>query len=87
MFCFLSGSVELQQRMGMHPVPLLLFPRMGLSGKEATYQCRRLGFDPWVRKIHWRKKWCPTPVFLSGKSHKQRSLLGYKKSMGWQSWT
>ena len=35
------------------------------------------GFDPWVRKIPWRRKWQPTPVFLSGKLHEQRSLAGY----------
>ena len=37
----------------------------------------RCGFDPWVRKIPWRRKWQPTPVFLSGKSHGQRNLVGY----------
>ena len=35
------------------------------------------GFDPWVRKIPWRRKWQPTPVFLPGKSHGRRSLVGY----------
>ena len=39
------------------------FPR-GLIGKESTCQCRRRGFEPWVRKIPWRRKWKPTPVFL-----------------------
>ena len=34
-------------------------------------------FDPWVRKIPWRRKWQPTPVFYPGKSHRQRSLAGY----------
>jgi len=34
------------------------------------------GFDPWVEKIPWRKKWQPTPVFLPGISHGQRSLAG-----------
>ena len=34
-------------------------------------------FDPWVEKISRRKKWQPTPVFLPGKSHGQRSLAGY----------
>ena len=34
-------------------------------------------FHPWVRKIPWRRKWQPTPVFLPGKSHRQRSLVGY----------
>ena len=48
----------------------------GLSGKEATCQLRRHGFDPWVRKIPWRKQQ-PTPVSLPGKSHEQRSLMGY----------
>ena len=34
-------------------------------------------FDPWVRKIRWRRKWQPTPVLLPGKSHGWRSLIGY----------
>ena len=34
-------------------------------------------FDPWVGKIPWRRKWQPTPVFCPGKSHGQRSLVGY----------
>ena len=38
---------------------------------------RRLGFDPWVGKILWRRAWQPTPVFLPGESHGQRSLVGY----------
>ena len=37
----------------------------------------RHGFDPWVRKIHWRGAWQPTPVFLPGEFHGQRSLAGY----------
>ena len=37
----------------------------------------RLGFSPWVRKIPWRRAWQPTPVFLPGEFHAQRSLLGY----------
>ena len=52
------------------------------NGKEpaSQCQCRRLktcGFNPWVRKIAWRRKWLLTPVFLPGKSHGQRSLVGY----------
>ena len=38
---------------------------------------RRCGFYPWVGKIPWRRAWQPTPVFLPGKSHRQRSLVGY----------
>ena len=37
----------------------------------------RHGFDPWVGKIPWRRKWQPTPVFLPGVSHSPRSLVGY----------
>ena len=37
---------------------------------------KRFGFDPWVGKIPWRRKWQPAPVFLPGKFHGQRSLAG-----------
>ena len=40
-------------------------------------QFRRPRFDPWVRKICWRKEWLPTPVFLPGKFHERRNLVGY----------
>ena len=33
--------------------------------------------DPWIGKILWRRKWQPTPVFLLGEFHEQRSLAGY----------
>ena len=39
-------------------------------------QCGRPGFDPWVRKMPWRKEQLPTAVFLPGESHGQRSLVG-----------
>ena len=38
---------------------------------------KRRGFDPWVGKIPWSEARQPTPVFLPGKSHGQRSLVGY----------
>ena len=50
---------------------------MRLSGKEPTCHCRGHRFDPWFRKILWRRKWQPMTVFLPGKSHGQRSLSGY----------
>ena len=37
----------------------------------------RCGFDPWVGKRPWERKWKPTPVFLPGEFHGQRSLVGY----------
>ena len=40
-------------------------------------QCRRPGFNPWIGKISWRRKWQPTPVFLPGKSLGWRNLVGY----------
>ena len=52
----------------------------GSRGKESACQCRRCrrqGFSPWVGKIPWRREWLPTPVFMPGEFHGQRSLLGY----------
>ena len=59
--------------------PLPRSPRSpgGTSGKEPACQCRRRkrrGFDPWVWKIPWRRKWQPPPVLLPGEFHGQRSL-------------
>ena len=39
--------------------------------------CRRRGFNPWVRKVPWRRAWQPVPVSLPGESHGQRSMEGY----------
>ena len=53
----------------------------GTSGKEPACQCRRRKRrepDPArVRKIPWRSAWQPTPIFLPGESHGQRSLADY----------
>ena len=49
------------------------------SGKESACLCRRpkrSGFDPWVGKIPWSRKWQPTPLFLPGTFHGQRNLAG-----------
>ena len=51
--------------------------------KKICLQCGRPRFDHWIRKTHWRREWQPTPVFLPGEFHGQRSLAGYK-SMGSQ---
>ena len=48
-----------------------------LSDKESSCPCRRCQFDPWVGTIPRRRKWQPTPVFLPGESHGQKSLAGY----------
>ena len=50
---------------------------LGLRRLSVCLHCRRPGFDPWVGKIPWRRKWHPTPVLLPGKSHGWKSLVGY----------
>ena len=47
-----------------------------VKNPPAVQENRRCGFDPWVRKIPWRRKWQPSLVFFPGKSHVQRSLAG-----------
>ena len=48
------------------------------SGKESASNAgdARGGFDPWVKKIPWSRKWQLFPVFLSGKFQGQRRLVG-----------
>ena len=63
---------------GIRPDPFFF---LGFSGGSRWWriclQCRRPGFDPWVGKIPWRREWQPTPVFLPGEFHGQRSLEDY----------
>ena len=64
---------------GEHSSFFVSLQGLGFASTSAC-QCRRrrrLGFDPWAEKVPWRRKWQPSPVFLPGKSHGQRSLLGY----------
>jgi len=64
-----AGSSQLQAKGG--PVfPALVCSILGSKPK-------RRGFDPWVGKILCGSAWQPTPVFLPGESHGQRSLAGY----------
>ena len=53
--------------------------------KKIHLQCRRSRFNPWVRKIPWRRKWLPTAVFLPGEPHGQRSRAGYYP-WGYKEW-
>ena len=52
-------------------------PLVVMKNSPANEGGMRPGFSPWVGKIPWRKAWQPTPVFLPGESHGQRSLTGY----------
>ena len=68
-----------------HRAPILLLSHTHLLGwssqvaqlAQHSLQCKRPRCNLWVRKVPWRRKWQPTPVFLPGKSHGQRSLGGY----------
>ena len=54
------------------------WPSLVLQIFRICLQCRGPRFDPWVRKILWRRAWQPTPVFFSGEFHEQRSLACYR---------
>ena len=61
-------------------VPEIMGFTGGASLNEPTCQYRkhkRREFNPWVKKIPWRRAWQPTLVFLPGESHGQRSLASY----------
>ena len=96
-----SGRASVPARM-LRPYPLKLLsqeeainPRVRdwyhqwLRWQRVCKKCRRSRFHPWAGKIPWRRKWPPTPVFLPGESHEQRSLADYtpwgRKSGAWLS--
>ena len=89
-FRFSSRHGEKSKRKQEININVLLGLPWWLSGKESTCQCRRcrrLRFNPWVRKIPWRRKWQPTQVLLPGNSHGQRSTEGYTVHGVAKSWT
>jgi len=89
-WCLPSGSPQLQlQLLLVHNKCALVDIKWlpcWLSRLRICLQCRRhrrRGFSPWVGKIPWKREWLLTPVFLSEKSHGQRSLAGYSP-WGWK---
>ena len=90
--CLVSDGNKHNLSLYLSNSPLTYFrglPRW-CSSKESTCQCRkhiRHGFNPWVSKIPWSRKRQPTPVFLHGKIHRQRSLAGYSPWRHKQSYT
>ena len=79
-FVFITCSCQLRPKVQSVTVPFMQnggFPDGSDSKESICLPCRRLKFDPWVGKIPWRREWQPTPVFLPGESHGQRSLVGY----------
>ena len=71
MISVLGGKILREGQAGASQVVLVV------KNPPANARDRRGGFDPWVRKIPWRRTWQPTPVFLPGESHGQRTLVGY----------
>ena len=67
------------------PISIVLWSSVVAQKVKRLPTMRRPRFDPCVGNIPWRRKWQPTPVFLPGKSHGQRSLVGYSPQ-GRQDW-
>ena len=64
--------------LGEHCLSLYMVLETGFSGgSDSKESACNEGGDPWVRQSPWRRKWQPTPVFLPGESHGQKSLVGY----------
>ena len=56
---------------------LIIFTYICIHPWWLRRECRRPGFNPWVKKSHWRREWQTIPVFLPGEFHGQRSLAGH----------
>ena len=56
---------------------ILTYPFMQLAMRIFRILFRRPKFNPWGGRMLWRREWQPTPVFLPGEFHEQRSLAGY----------
>ena len=69
-----AGSDALSAPTCSRPPPTHASARDSWTGHR---QCRICRFNSWIRKMPWRKKWQPSPVFLPEKSHGHRSLAGY----------
>ena len=74
-FFFLTSDSKINQIKWIHYPSRMGFPVAQMV--KNLPQGKRPEFKPWVRKIPWRRKWQPTPVFLPGEFHGQRSLVGY----------
>ena len=82
LFCFCwpslsSWLVQPHKSRNIYVQAVLLGNPWWLNGKKYTWQCKRLGVDPWVGQFPLRRKWQVTLVFLPGKFCGQRSLAGY----------
>ena len=92
-YVYASTNVMVSQRKGFALFISELSPREGMPRSKhcllaqtvkILLQFGQCGFNPCVRKIPWRRKWQPSPVFLPGEFHGQRSLAGYIQFLGSQ---
>ena len=75
--CTKCPMLHMQIKTEKHSYTLQVRLFWWLSSKESASRCRKCGFNPWVWKIPWRRKWLPTLVFLPVEFHGQRSLESY----------
>ena len=83
---FSRGSSWFFLTQGLNPC-LLHWQAEWISGKEGACSAGDVGSVPGLRRFPWSRKWQPTPVFLPGKSHEQRSWVGYSSCQTWLGWT
>ena len=77
---FINPEILYSKYESLIPIQRLItgFPGGSVVKNPPTFRShRRCRFNPWVRKIPSRRKWQPTPVFLPGEFHGQRSLADY----------
>ena len=86
-WCAQNTTIYLQENKGYRHSPLTIFLKWFFP--QGKINSKRCGFDPWVGKIPWSRKWLPTPVFLPGKFHDraawQAAVHGVTKSYIWLS--
>ena len=83
-FCYNAFSHTLRERTSKNFSLLHCGLPRWLSSKEYACNAKDVGAIPVLKRSPWRRKWQPKPVFLPGKSHGQRSLMGYLPSVGQQ---
>ena len=71
----------------MNKLDLMRYYGGGLDGKESDCNAGNPGLIPGSVTIPWRREWLPTPVFLPGEFHEQRSLAGHTDHGVTKSWT
>ena len=79
-----SSALQTDSLLSEPSTHICLWGNRSTKAVSLVAQCRRCRFYHWVRKIPWRRKWQPTPVFLPGKFQGQGRL---QSMVSWKSWT